>query len=65
MSKKKNTELSYDNAMKELQMIVNNLQSDSVSIDELAQNVKRASELIQFCREKLRTTENEIEVLNN
>lgn len=65
MSKKKSAELSYDSAMKELQVIVNNLQSDSVSIDELAQNVKRASELIQFCREKLRTTENEIDVLNN
>lgn len=64
MSKKKNTELSYDSAMKELQTIVNSLQNDSVSIDDLAQNVKRASELIKFCRERLRQTESEIELLN-
>ncbi|NJN35583.1 MAG: exodeoxyribonuclease VII small subunit [Saprospiraceae bacterium] len=61
MAKKKTTdELTYDSAMHELQKIVAQLQNDSIGIDDLAENVKRASELILFCREKLRTTETDL-----
>jgi exodeoxyribonuclease VII small subunit len=65
MSKKKNGEFSYDEAMRELQTIVNSLQHDAIKIDDLAQNVKRASELIKLCREKLHQTEKEIQNLND
>ncbi len=61
MAKKKTTdELTYDAAMLELQKIVAQLQNDSIGVDDLAENVKRASELILFCREKLRTTETDL-----
>ena len=60
MSKKKTNEFSYDAAMQELQNIVTLLQSDSVGIDDLADKVKRATELIQLCKEKLRETEEAI-----
>ena len=65
MSKKKSGEFSYDEAMRELQTIVNSLQHDAIKIDDLAQNVKRASELIKLCREKLHQTEKEIQNLND
>lgn len=61
MSKKKNDVFSYDAAMQELQSIVSQLQSDSVGIDDLAEKVKRASELIKLCKEKLRETEEAIQ----
>lgn len=58
MSKQK---LTYQIAMQELQSIVNQLQEEAVGIDQLTEKVKRASELIRFCREKLRSIEQEVE----
>ena len=49
--------LTYDSALRELQNIVNALQEDALGIDELSEQVKRAAVLIQFCKEKLRSTE--------
>jgi exodeoxyribonuclease VII small subunit len=48
---------SYSLAFEELQRIVSEMERGDVGIDELAVNVKRASELIQYCRNKLKTTE--------
>lgn len=48
---------SYSLAFEELQRIVSEMERGDVGIDELAINVKRASELIQYCRNKLKTTE--------
>ena len=48
---------SYSLAFEELQRIILEMERGDVGIDELAVNVKRASELIQFCRNKLKTTE--------
>jgi len=43
-----------------LQSIIDQLQEDQVSVDELSQKARRAAELIQLCREKLRETEEDI-----
>ena len=48
---------NYSLAFEELQRIVSEMERGDIGIDELAVNVKRASELIQFCRNKLKTTE--------
>lgn len=53
--------LTYQTAMQELQSIVSQIQEEAVGIDQLNEKVKRASELIRFCREKLRSTEQEVE----
>lgn len=53
-------ELTYEHAAKELDQILSNLKSDSISIDKLAEQVERAAKLASFCSEKLRTTENKI-----
>ncbi len=52
--------LTYEEAYKELATIAKEIESESVSIDVLAQKVKRASELITWCQTKLRTTETEV-----
>ena len=52
--------LTYEEAYKELAQIAAEIENESVSIDVLAQKVKRASELITFCQTKLRSTEAEV-----
>lgn len=63
MAKKK--ELNYESAMQELQGIVNQLQEETVGVDELSEKVKRAGELVKFCQEKLRQTEEEVSAMSN
>ena len=48
---------SYENAMQELEQIVSNLQEGSTTIDQLGVQVKRAAELMAYCKTKLRDTE--------
>ena len=50
-------ELTYEQALAELQQIVVDLQEDATGIDALESKSQRAAELIRFCREKLRRTE--------
>jgi exodeoxyribonuclease VII small subunit len=51
---------TYESAYKELQQIAKEIETESVSVDVLAEKVKRASELITFCQNKLRNTELEV-----
>jgi exodeoxyribonuclease VII small subunit len=60
MAKKKSETLNYETAMTELQQIVTDLQSEAIGIDELSDKVKKAAELISFCKTKLRSTESDI-----
>ena len=52
--------LTYESALAELTAIAREIESGTVSIDTLAEKVKRASELIRFCQSKLRDTETEV-----
>lgn len=52
--------LTYELAYKELVQIAKEIENESVSVDVLAQKVKRASELITFCQVKLKSTETEV-----
>jgi exodeoxyribonuclease VII small subunit len=52
--------LTYELAYKELAAIAKEIETESISVDVLAQKVKRASELITFCQTKLRSTETEV-----
>lgn len=53
-------QLKYDQAYNELLQIIADLQQDNTNLDELSDKIKRANELVIFCKEKLRTTEQEI-----
>ena len=54
---KPKSKLTYESALQELQGIVSSLQESTVSMDDLSEKVNRAAELLKFCREKLRETE--------
>jgi len=44
----------------ELEEILNEIESEEINVDMLAEKVKRASYLIKFCKGKLRNTEEEV-----
>ncbi|MEQ9426031.1 MAG: exodeoxyribonuclease VII small subunit [Cyclobacteriaceae bacterium] len=54
-------DLTYKSATEELEQIANQIENDEPDIDELASLVKRAKELIQFCKSRLKSTESEID----
>jgi exodeoxyribonuclease VII small subunit len=54
------TELKYTEAFDELQQIVSDLEDGEISVDELAVKIKRASELIKICKQKLVSTEEDV-----
>ncbi len=49
--------MKYEQALEELKSIIQELQNGQTNIDELEKKSQRASELIRFCKEKLRNTE--------
>tara|TARA_B110000211_G_C13782356_1_gene422513 strand:+ start:379 stop:591 length:213 start_codon:yes stop_codon:yes gene_type:complete len=52
--------LNYEDALKQLQEIVNKLENKEIKLDELSISVKEAKRLVDYCREKLDKTEEEI-----
>ncbi len=52
--------MTYKEAFKELQDIADSLENGDLEVDMLAGKIKRASELVKFCKEKLRSIENEV-----
>ncbi len=56
-------DLTYEQALAELQGIVNAMESGETSIDDLSAKVERAAELIRFCQEKLRQTDENVNTL--
>lgn len=53
--------LTYAKAIKELNKILGDLESDDVDVDVLAEKVARASELIEFCRQRISGAKMQIE----
>ncbi len=53
-------ELSYQKAFEELQVIVSEIEKGKIDVDELSEKVKRAAMLIKVCKEKLYSTENDV-----
>ena len=53
-------DLSYDEAIEELNNILSSLQEETLSIDQLTDSIKRASELLESCNSRLISTEIEV-----
>ena len=53
-------DLSYDEAIKELNNILSSLQDETLSIDQLTDSIKRASELLESCNSRLISTEKKV-----
>ncbi len=58
MSKK---QLTYSEAIAEIELIISKIENQELDIDELSANVKRVAELLNFCKLKLKNTEEEVQ----
>ena len=58
MPKKKSVEpQNYQTAMDELETIVQAVENEELDVDQLSEKVKHALHLINFCKQRLKTTE--------
>ena len=51
---------NYAEAFEELQQIVSEIEEGQISVDELSAKVKRAAALINICKTKLTSTEEDV-----
>lgn len=58
MSEKK--EIGFSDAMRDLEQILGEIEEDEVDIDALGAKLKRATELLEICRGKIRKAEVEV-----
>ena len=61
----KKNQLSYKQALEELENIVAEIENGEIDVDLLAEKVKRATFLSQICKSKLKKTQEEMEKLLN
>jgi len=54
----------FDSAYKEMEKILNEIQSEETGLEELSIKLKRATELAEFCKKRLREIEEDIENIN-
>ncbi|MDO4320285.1 MAG: exodeoxyribonuclease VII small subunit [Bacteroidales bacterium] len=57
------SESTYTAAMSELESILAELRADNCDVDRLAERTRRAVELLQLCRNRLTTTEEELSAI--
>lgn len=55
-----NNEFKYEEAVREIEQIVAKMESNITDIDAMAEQLKRAQELIKLCKDKLTKTDEEI-----
>lgn len=55
-----NEDINYTSAFEELKEIVSEIEQGEITVDELSEKVKRASVLIRICKDKLSTTEEDV-----
>ncbi|HSV31058.1 MAG TPA: exodeoxyribonuclease VII small subunit [Atribacteraceae bacterium] len=53
-------QLTYSAAMAELEALVKKIEQEEIPVDDLADKVKRAACLINYCKKRLKSTEDEV-----
>lgn len=56
-------EIKYEEAVAQLEKIVDKMENDELDIDQLSDQLKRAKELVKLCKNKLTKTDEEIKKL--
>jgi exodeoxyribonuclease VII small subunit len=56
----KSRKMTYSLALTELEQIINEIESEEINVDILAEKVRKAACLIKFCKDRLRNTEEEV-----
>lgn len=58
--KKSDDEFGYEAAVTELEEILAELSDDDIDVDHLAERVKRATELVKICRDRIAAARMEV-----
>ncbi|MDF1572442.1 MAG: exodeoxyribonuclease VII small subunit [Bacteroidales bacterium] len=53
-------EITYKAAVAEIELILGKIEEGELDVDELTENVKRVTRLLNICKEKLQKTETEV-----
>jgi exodeoxyribonuclease VII small subunit len=53
--------VSYNEAMAEIEEILEKIENEELDVDELAEKVKRVSVLLKMCKDKLHKTNEQVE----
>lgn len=56
-------ELTYSQAIEQLDLILRDLENGQVEVDELMNKATKAMELLKFCNSKLKKVENDLDKL--
>jgi exodeoxyribonuclease VII small subunit len=53
--------LTYNEAISEIEEILDKIENEELDVDELAEKVKRVSTLLKMCKDKLHKTNDQVE----
>lgn len=53
--------ITYNEAMAEVEEILDNIENEELDVDDLAEKVKRVAFLLKLCKEKLHNTNDQVE----
>jgi exodeoxyribonuclease VII small subunit len=53
--------LTYNEAISEIEEILDKIENEELDVDELAEKVKRVSTLLKICKDKLHKTNDQVE----
>lgn len=54
-------EMKYEEAVAELERVVTQMESGQMDLDAVTEKLKKAQELIKYCKERLTETDGEIQ----
>ncbi|MBN1985739.1 MAG: exodeoxyribonuclease VII small subunit [Prolixibacteraceae bacterium] len=57
--------ISYNEAIAEIEEILEKIENEELDVDELAEKVKRVSVLLKMCKDKLQKTNEQVEQILN
>jgi exodeoxyribonuclease VII small subunit len=55
--------VTYNEAVSEIEEILEKIESEELDVDELAEKVKRVSVLLKICKDKLLKTNEQVELV--
>ncbi len=53
--------VTYNEAISEIEEVLEKIENEELDVDQLAEKVKRVSQLLKICKEKLQTTNEQVE----
>lgn len=56
-------DIKYEEAVRQLEKIVDKMESGELNIDSMAAQLKKAQELVKLCKDKLKRTDADIQKL--